>query len=174
MESGHCSVYLIGMSIGAGILPEPWRQRGTVMTGGLVGVGFGEGSDLALVVTHNGRGLIDCLRGERVARDPMVIYPDAETLHVEGIGALAGVTIAIAGIEGGELCRRTGDNWVLDGEITNSSDDMIRLVPPTATAHSSRPAIFTNFVPEVRTFGFSPTGRSFVIATGAEVFVFAR
>lgn len=142
-----------------------------VMTGGLVAIGFGEDSDLALVVTHDGRGVIDCLTGTKVARDTDLFYPDEHTLLIEGIGPLADRTVAVAGIDGGELRRDTDDGWLLDGRLSNSSDDVIRLLPPTPNAE---PKIFTDFIPEVRAFGFSPTGRSFVIATGAEVFVYTR
>ena len=143
------------------------------MAGGLVAVGFGEGSDLALVVTHDGRGLIDCLTGEKVARDAATIYPDEQTFRIEGIGPLAGTSVATAGIDGGELRLETDDGWLLDGRLSNSSDDEIRLLPPKPS-ESTEPAIFAGFMPEVRVYGFSPTGRSFIIATGAEVFVYAR
>lgn len=141
------------------------------MTGGLVAIGFGDDSDLALVVTHDGRGVIDCLTGSKVARDTDSVYPDEQTFLIEGIGPLAGSTVTVAGIDGGELRRNTHDGWQLDGSLSNSSDDVIRLVPPTPSAV---PKDFTGFIPEVRAFGFSPTGRSFVIATGAEVFVYTR
>jgi hypothetical protein len=162
------------MSSNGEALPEPWQKRGRVLTGGLHAIGFGEGSDLALVVTHDGRGLIDCSTGERVARDRTVIYPDERTFEIDGIGRLGGTKVATAGIDGGELRHRTQDGWLLDGTLTNNSDDVILLVPPTQALASSQPAIFTGFIPEVRAFGFSPTGQSFLIATGAEVFVFAR
>lgn len=143
------------------------------MTGGLVGIGFGDDTDLALVVTHDGRGVIDCLTGRKVARDTDILYPDEHTLRIDGIGPLAGTAVTVAGIDGGSLRHDTDDGWLLEGLFSNSSDDVIRLLPPKASATAS-PATFTGFIPEVRAFGFSPTGRSFVIATGAEVFVYSR
>jgi len=52
-----------------GLPPEPWRHVASHGIGGLTDIGYGEGSDLLLVVSHNGRGVFDCLSGERVARD---------------------------------------------------------------------------------------------------------
>lgn len=91
----------------------------------------------------------------------------------EGIGPLAGQEILIAGgIYGGALAKATDDGWRLEGELSNSSDDKIQLLPPIDI--DCEPRTFTGFIPEPRVFGFSPTGRSFVIGTGAEVFTFAR
>ncbi|GGZ04193.1 hypothetical protein GCM10011614_18990 [Novosphingobium colocasiae] len=79
----------------------------------------------------------------------------------------------IAGpIYGGTLSTETQDGWRLSGRLTNSSNDVVILIPPTE--ETGEPSTFTSFVPEVRVFGFSPTGRSFVIGTGAEVYTFAR
>lgn len=145
-----------------------------VMTGGLVGVGFGAGSDLLLVGTHDGRGIVDCLTGEKVARDRAPVYPDELTLRLEGIGPLAGTEIAVAGIFGGSLPLETEDGWVLESVLSNGSDESVRLLPPEELSGSVNPATFEGFIPEIRAFGFSPTGRSFVIATGADISIFAR
>jgi hypothetical protein len=151
-----------------------WPIRHIVRAGGLFGVGFGDRSDLLLIVTHDGRGVIDCISGELIARDPDPSFPfDEHTRKAEGIGPMADQDILIAGeIYGGALLRQTGDGWRLQGELLNNSDDEIQLLAPVGT--TDEPRKFTGFVPEVRVFGFSPTGRSFVIATGAEVFTFAR
>ncbi len=151
-----------------------WPIRHVIRTGGLFGVGFADGSDLLLIATHDGRGVVDCVSGETVARDPDPSFPfDEDSLMAEGIGPLAGQEIPIAGeIYGGALPRTTLDGWRLTGDLSNSSDDEIQLLAPNGTARE--PGKFFGFVPEIRVFGFSPTGRSFVIGTGAEVFTFAR
>lgn len=137
-------------------------------------MGFAEDTDLLLVATHDGRGVIDCITGQLVARDPDPSFTfDEERRTVEGIGPLAGKGITIAGvIYGGALPHETDDGWRLMGYLSNSSDDLVQLLPPSGAPGEM--ATFTDFVPEVRVFGFSPTGRSFVIGTGAEVFTFAR
>ena len=140
-------------------------------TGGFFAIGFGENTDLALVSTHDGRGLIDCETGTRIARDYDLAYPDEDTLVLEGIGALAGKMVSVAGEDGGELPKTTDDGWRLEGTLANNSEDVISLLPPTPDMGN---ATFSGFVPEIRVFGFSPTGRSFIIATGAEVFVYGR
>lgn len=152
----------------------PWPSRHTVRAGGLIGVGFGVASDLLLVATHDGRGVVDCATGKLLARDDDPLFHfDEDTRAAQGVGPLADEEIIIAGpIYGGTLPLETQDGWRLSGRLTNSSDDVVTLLPPTE--HISEPSTFTGFVPEVRLFGFSPTGRSFVIGTGAEVYIFAR
>jgi hypothetical protein len=157
--------------------PAPWTSRNIIRAGGLVGLGFGASSDLLLVVTHDGRGVIDCLTGELLARDPDPIYPlDEESREVTGIGPIADQEIVIAGdVYGGSLLQSTEDGWSLTGTLTNQSNDVLTLTPPPAEAGQQYEKVqFSDFVPEIRVFGFSPTGRSFVIGTGAEVTIFAR
>lgn len=152
----------------------PWALRHTVRTGGLIGVGFGAASDLLLVATHDGRGIVDCATGELLARDDDPLFPfDEDTRKAKGLGPLADQEIMIAGpIYGGTLLTETRDGWRLLGQLTNSSDDVVILFPPADENGES--STFTGFVPEIRVFGFSPTGRSFVIGTGAEIYTFAR
>ncbi len=151
-----------------------WPTRHIIRAGGLFGVGFANGSDLLLIATHDGRGVVDCVSGEMIARDPDPAFPfDEDSREAEGIGPIAGQQILIAGeVYGGSLSQATEDGWRLTGQLSNSSEDKIQLFAPAGAPDEA--SIFTGFVPEIRVFGFSPTGRSFVIGTGAEVFIFAR
>ncbi len=58
--------------------PPPWRRIGTVSIGGLRAIGFDRGSDLLLVVSSAGRGVIDCRTAKKVARDDSEYYEDDE------------------------------------------------------------------------------------------------
>ena len=48
---------------------KPWTLRIDVSVGGLTGVGFGLGSDVLFAISSHGRGVSDCITGDRVARD---------------------------------------------------------------------------------------------------------
>jgi hypothetical protein len=48
---------------------HPWKKIANHAVGGLFQIGYAEDSDLLLVLSHNGRGIFDCLTGERIARD---------------------------------------------------------------------------------------------------------
>jgi hypothetical protein len=105
------------------------------------------------------------------------LFPfDEQSRKVPGIGPPAGFEVVIAGeVYGGTLPNGTADGWGLQGELSNSSDDILWLMPPgSGPGVLKEPTMFTDFIPEMRVFGFSPTGRSFVIGTGAEILIFAR
>ena len=83
--------------------PAPWgRRQGTWIVGGALQVGYAEDSDLLLVLSHAGRGVFDCLTGEKVARDrdkdPGTF--DLRKLTVRGFGPLEGRIIRTAGLWG--------------------------------------------------------------------------
>ena len=56
-------------------LPHPWTGPKVLSIGGLTDIGFGESSDLLLCLSHSGRGIIDCISGEVVARDSDEVFP---------------------------------------------------------------------------------------------------
>lgn len=74
--------------------------------GGLTEVGFVPGSSLLLVVSHQGRGVLNLDSGDRVARDGEETgdWFDASRPAVLGIGPLNGRWIEVAGLAGG-VCR---------------------------------------------------------------------
>ncbi|MRG93420.1 hypothetical protein [Polyangium spumosum] len=165
--------------------PAPWKRRGVHAVGGLTDVGFGRGSDLLLVVSTSGRGVIDCTGGLRVARDPSVPGPgeddwqDTFELEVEGIGPLAGQRVRTAGLFGGGLARCTRDGWTVERLALDWPEASLLLLPPGAWIYETRPGRSAEFTKvavesEVRAWGFSPTGRSLVIATSSDVTVFGR
>jgi hypothetical protein len=47
-----------------------WRRISYIAVGGLTEVGFGRDARFRLIVSHEGRGVVDCVTGSGVARDP--------------------------------------------------------------------------------------------------------
>ncbi|BBO32811.1 hypothetical protein PLANPX_2423 [Lacipirellula parvula] len=159
--------------------PSPWLQVQRMTIGGLYGVGFGENSDDLLVVSSQGRGLFNCLSGERTARDDDTTYinPDSTGMTEPGIGSWSSLQIPIAGIHGGGLGARTTDGWSLDVVqlpwpfhvifLTSNSKDFL-----DTTASVSKICVTDTY--EFRAAGFSPTGRSLIIAQSGELIIFSR
>jgi hypothetical protein len=88
--------------------PSPWRRTGSFAIGGLTDVGFGAHSDLLLVISHQGRGVFDCLSGVRVARnndegdwqDPVV--PFLQSAALTAALKRVGVEAILVSVEGGD------------------------------------------------------------------------
>jgi hypothetical protein len=159
--------------------PSPWRLTGGSSIGGLTEVGFADSTDDLLVVSSQGRGLFDCLTGERIARDHKEMFEnnDESGLTAPGIGKYSNTIVRLAGLQGGGLALSTRDGWGLHvvqlpwpihvvfltshyKELTDNTGDITKLC-------NDEPCSF-------RTAGFSPTGRSFVIATSGELTMYAR
>lgn len=152
--------------------------------GGLTGVGFGldpdSGEDLILVTSHQGRGVLSCVTGERVARDPdpEPAWPDEYALTCQGIGPLAGAVIGICGLMGGGLHTTTTDGWSLHVVAPDWPIENVLLAkgggPYTGEAGSTWWHIHREETCELRAAGFSPTGRTLAIASSCALTLFAR
>lgn len=161
--------------------PFPWRGPFGAGIGGLTEVGFGPGSDLLLVASSQGRGVFDCLDGSRIARDRDELgdWIDEIELTAEGIGPLSGQTIRMSGLHGGGLPSSTRDGWrisefTLDWPerslvVTSDYRDMFEM-----TLGRKIPFVKVAVEYELRAYGFSPTGRSLVIATSSDLTIYSR
>jgi hypothetical protein len=161
-------------------VPPPWKLSGCAGVGGLESVGFGRGTDLLLVTSSQGRGVFDCLTGQRVARDRSEeTMEDSTNLEAIGIGPLDDQIIRMAGLNGGGLPNGTPDGWTADRLVLQWPEETLVLVPPGSWIYGlafDKPADFVKvFVgSEVRAWGFSATGRSLILATSGDVTMYAR
>ena len=146
-------------------MSSPWKKVADLPIGGLTEVGFDPGSSLLVVVSHQGRGVFSLATGDRVARDRDETddWFDALRPAVLGIGPLSGQWIDVAGIAGGQLPAVTADGW----QIRPAA----RGVELTGPAGES---LAVNESEEMRAFGFSPDGVSFVIAASPSLAIFRR
>lgn len=161
--------------------PPPWRTSGVFASPGLEAIGFHRNAELLLVVSQEGRGVIDCVSGEKVARkhDDASDRRPPHQLQALGIGPLEGETIAMCGRHGGGLPRVTHDGWSLEVVTLEWPTQDLLLVPPGAslfTVQDDEPGRFTRIEsdPELQAYGFSYTGRSLVIATVSELVIYCR
>ncbi|MEV0325507.1 hypothetical protein AB0H63_03525 [Micromonospora echinospora] len=161
--------------------PDPWRYLNPIPVGGLQGVGFGvhpqTGDDLLMVVSLDGFGLFDATTGGKTARDrhpdPDGASPSGPDLACPGIGVLAGTRVRIAGLFGGGLHATTDDGWTIDvvapewpnHRVLLSADGGACDGPPGTTWWH----VFHADHSELRAAGFSPSGRTLVIATSSDV-----
>lgn len=166
--------------------PSPWQLKSYITVGGLRSVGFDRSSDNLLILSYQGRGVIsrgviNCLTGEKTARDYEDYYGEKHSryLEAEGIGDLSGKSIRMAGLFGGGLLTSTEDGWQLDSVTLNWPEEMILLVEPDSDLYGStcnRPDNFTKVEQDatIRAYGFSHTNKSFIIATTSDVAIYSR
>ena len=164
--------------------PAPWRPLPEMAVGGLTGVGFGvdpdSGADLILVTSTQGRGVVDCATGERVARDPdpEPAWPDHHTLTCRGIGPLDGAAIGVCGLMGGGLHTTTTDGWSVEVVAPDWPVENVLLSkdgrPYGGEAGSTWWHIHREEACELRAAGFSPTGRTLAVASSCALTLFTR
>lgn len=159
--------------------PAPWNLVSSSVVGGLMQVGYADGTDDLLVVSSQGRGLFDCITGKRIARDNDESFPnsDKSEMTAPGIGTHAKTTFRLAGLQGGGLATCTRSGWGLHVLqlpwpihvvfITSNYVDITDNTGCVMKLCNDEPC-------EFRAAGFSPTGRSFIVATSCELRIYAR
>ena len=159
--------------------PSPWKKVAYISIGGLRSVGFDRESHLLLVVSSQGRGVIDCLTGEKLSRDHADYYDLENYLEAEGIGPLKGKIVRVAGLFGGGLPQQTEDGWFLENVTLEWPNENILLVEPGSSLYGStyeKPDVFHKIAceSEIRALGFSYTGRVLIMATTSDIAIYAR
>ena len=153
-----------------------WKRKSVVSVGGLTEIGFADDSDLLLVVSSTGRSVIDCLTGERVARDraePDDEWYDERRLRATGIGPLAEKTIRLCGLHGGGLPNSGNGNYWIEAIPIHWPEWHVVLGGPSGWIYDGKTPITKLAIErELRAFGFSDTGNSLVIATSSDVTVY--
>ena len=162
-------------------VPSPWQRAAVHAVGGLTEVGYLPDSDLLLAVTSTGRGLFDCAIGQRVARDHTPPeegdWYDDTGLLAQGIGPAEQQCIRLAGLHGGGLRRTARDGWSLEMVAPDWPRQSIVIQPPGCCVIVERFAegcVKIEEDHEIRAFGFSDTGRSFVIAVSHSLMIYFR
>lgn len=160
---------------------SPWRVAGAFTVPHLDAIGFDRDSELLLVVSSSGRGVIDCSSGEKIAREhgrQRGEWP-AHSLQAKGLGPLEDVNVALAGRSGGGLPRVTADGWSLELVTLEWPTQEVLLVPPGSAlfvCHENAKPTFRRIEshPEVHACGFSFSGKSLVVAAGDELTIYHR
>ncbi|AWA31054.1 hypothetical protein HYN48_13705 [Flavobacterium magnum] len=159
--------------------PPNWEKL-TFAVGGLSEVGFSKFyPELLLIVSSQGRGIIDCAKFELIERDNNTDWNwiDSYNLWAMGIGKLSEEKIIVSGLHGGGLpfSNNEGDciqfmatNWPIIDLIFEPNDKSIFNVEEAGECYR----IFNDY--ELRAYGFSYNGQYFVIATNSEINIYRK
>ncbi len=158
--------------------PDNWEfEQFTV--GGLTEVGFSKKNEnLLLVISSNGRGLIDCSKFKKIERDYNDDFEiDYSDLTCLGIGGLKDENIRIAGLHGGGLPIGNSDGDSLEIMALDWPKVDIVFQPNWASIYLERDSekCFRIYSPDtLKVYGFSQTGNYFVIGTSNNLLIFKK
>lgn len=85
--------------------PPGWSMVTHIAVGGMTDLGFSRTGPCLLIISGQGRGVLDCTTGEKVARDYESYgdWSDESQLTCLGIGPIESETIMTCGLHGGGL-----------------------------------------------------------------------
>lgn len=158
-------------------LPNPWRAFPEPLVGGLLAVGYGKNTDFLLVVSDDGLSVYNVTTGKRVAREYTLTdsleesYYDFETHLAPGIGPLEGQLVQLAGPYGGKLKEHSKEGWSLTVGPKVRNLQSVLLSGPRMSGNTVQIA---EMLDGPFAFGFSETGRSFVIANQDTLLMFGK
>lgn len=160
-------------------VPAGWQKK-TFLVGGLSEVGFSKKHpELLLIISSQGRGVIDCSKLELIERDYDTSWEwiDSCELWAMGIGKLLGEKIIVGGLHGGGLPASTKEGNYIQFMATNWPIIDLIFEPNFKSVYKEDQAkdcfrIFHDY--ELRAYGFSFDGNYFIIATSSEVNVYRK
>ncbi len=166
-------------SLSIDLPPSPWAEVTSIAIGGLTSVGWIDGSDYLLVCSSQGRSIVDCCNGEKIARDRSEYHEDEFNLEAEAIGDFTGITVRVAGIFGGGLPVTTKAGWHLFIAELDWPEKSLFLVEPGSNVFGSLHGHNDNMTKigsesELRAAGFSPTGTSLIVATNSDLTIYRQ
>ncbi len=160
-----------------------WKHKATIAVGGLQYVGYAPHTDMLLVLSSNGEGIINCLTGEKVDRlyndeEWYGLFDEKESLML-GFSMLDDILIKMSGIDTSDfLPKRTKDGWTMvrsekrpePPPFEKISVTDFLLISPDGKKKYQIDNDFCGF----RAFGFSDTEKSCVVATGCDVAIWYK
>jgi hypothetical protein len=148
-----------------------WEHVVTMAIGGLEEVGFATSGNI-IVLSSQGRAIIDCSNGQKIFRDNKEWWNDfrEEEKVITGFGSEKDAAIKIFGLHTEDfLPKTTSDGWSLSSESSFHGAIPIRKFF-LKHFQSPEPIFISEDGPcEVRAYGFSSDEKTMIVATSCEV-----
>lgn len=160
--------------------PAPWNHRSIHAISGLTDIGFLPDSDYLLVLSQQGRSIYNCRNGERICRDNASNHDfDIYSLSAHAFGPFAGIKVHTAGLHGGGLALTHPDGWRLQSVTLEWPEQSVILSPLNdwlheLLEHNPHQIYYLAKDQEIRAFGFSPTGKSMIVASTDRLLIIAQ
>lgn len=158
-----------------------YKYLQTFAIGGLQNIGYFKGTDHLVVLSTQGRGVFNCLTAEKILRNANDWWSDYndDDNTVGGFDSLGNERVKTYGLFGGDkLPSRNLEGWELivsdpepeDAPFEKYTIHKVFLVDPAGTKY-----FVTKDGPcELRAFGFSESGKTFVIGSSCELVIWAK
>jgi len=160
-----------------------WKKIGHQPVGGMREAGFIELTDYLIVLGSQGRTIFDCLTNVKTERDRQDYYLEnwnSDSGIIEGIGKFKDKEIVCGGFEYPEqLLKSTNDNWIIQIQNENRANYK-KEIKMAEVMYLFNPKINSKIEVNVfhysitRAYGFSPTGKSFVITESDGITMWTR
>lgn len=158
-----------------------WKLKSDFAIGGLREMGFYQDTNYLLLLSSQGRGLFDCLAGEKIARDSYDYYSeewDSNTGLVKGIGKLSDKEIKCGGFEYADILDKEIGKYlktetskekrkIWNGEIQEVDVLYIR-------DNAEKIEIYSTPYGLDRAFGFSKNGKCFVLGISSNLYIWTK
>ena len=157
--------------------PNGWKKS-TFAIGGLTEIGFSKHNpNLLLVISSQGRGIIDCEKNELIERDNDTNWDwiNSYEMTSQGIGVLSDEIICVSGLHGGglPLMNKNGDGLLYMATEWPTIDLIFEPNFKSIYKENEANECFRIFHDcELRTYGFSYDGETFIIATSSEINIY--
>ena len=161
-----------------------WTYKNTFAIGGLENIGYAPNQDFLIVLSGQGQGIFNCKTGEKIARqyDDLNWWDkfDQTTNSIVGFDVLENVEIKTCGLYGDDnLSKITQDNWTLI--ITEPEPDdkpfekyLVKRIYLVSPDKKEKIFVGKDGACELRAFGFSETGDTFIIALSCDLTIYSR
>lgn len=161
-----------------------WTHKNTFAIGGLENVGYAPRQDCLIVLSSQGLGIFDCISGEKIARlnndvDWLQSF-NQDTNSIIGFDVLDKIEISTCGLYGEDhLPKATDDDWTLALSLPEPDDKpfdnyLIRKIHLISPDKKQKILVAKDGACELKAFGFSDTGQSFVVALSCEITIYSR
>lgn len=159
-----------------------WTHQNTFAIGGLENIGYVDGSDKLITLSSQGRGIFDCVVGEKVFRDSTDWWKQFNEIDstIEGFHTEVEKLIRTCGLYGNnKLPTKTSDDFELIVTAPEPDDHplekhLVRRIYLLSPSKQEKIYITKDGACELRAVGFSDTGKTFVVALSCELTIWAR
>lgn len=161
-----------------------WTHKKTFAIGGLENIGYAPNQDFLIVLSSQGQGIFNCKTGEKIARqnDDSDWWEnfDQTTNSIVGFDLLENIKIKTHGLYGDDNLPKTSqDNWTLIVTEPEPDDNpfekyLVKRIYLVSPDKEEKIFIAKDGACELRAFGFSDTGDTFIIALSCDLTIYSR